>query len=341
MTSPWPLPAPPGSAPYRLRLDEVLPERTTAAIKQRSQLRFHCVGDTGGMRNPGPQQAVVAAMTSQLESPDPVRFFYHLGDIVYLHGEEENYGAQFLGPYGQYDAPIFAVAGNHDGELGPGKVGEPLAPFMRRFCVLPSTSGSARTDGHRTVPQPNLYWTLEHDLVTIVGLYTDVPEGGLIAAEQRRWLTGELSSARPDAALILAMHHPVFSADTSHGSNLALGEALDECFATAGRAPDAVFSAHAHNYQRFSRSYAGRAIPYVVAGSGGFPELHRLGYGIPDTPASFAGLPGVTLEAYQYAAFGFLTVTAEPGGARVDYNTVVRRRPVRFDSFSIGCAGVI
>jgi hypothetical protein len=164
--------------------------------------------------------------------------------------------------------------------------------------------------------------------------------GGLIAAEQRRWLIGELSSARPDAALILAMHHPVFSADTAHGSNLALGEALDECFAAADRAPDAVFSAHAHNYQRFSRSYAGRPIPYVVAGSGGFPELHRMGYGIPDSPASFAGLPGVTLEAYQYAAFGFLTVSAGPGGARVDYNTVVRRRPVRFDSFSVGCAGV-
>jgi hypothetical protein len=96
-----------------------------------------------------------------------------------------------------------------------------------------------------------------------------------------------------------------------------------------------VFSAHAHNYQRFSRAYDGRDISYIVAGSGGFHELHRLGYGIPDTPASFAALPGLTLEAYQHAAFGFLTVTAGPAGARVDYSTVVRRRPVAFDSFAI------
>jgi hypothetical protein len=102
-----------------------------------------------------------------------------------------------------------------------------------------------------------------------------------------------------------------------------------------------VFSAHAHNYQRFARHYEGREIPYVVAGSGGFPELHRLGYGIPDTPASFAGLPGLTLEAHQHAAFGFLTVSAGPAGARVDYNTVVRRRPVLFDQFWIEPAGAV
>lgn len=336
VTSPWPLPPPTGPAPYRLRLADVLTSQECADIDRKGEVRFHCVGDTGGLRNPGPQQAVVAAMISQLDGSDPVRFFYHLGDIVYLHGEDENYRAQFSSPYAGYGAPIFAVAGNHDGELGPVKTGEPLAPFVKRFCAR---SVALDWSEDRRVPQPNVYWTLEHEFVTIVGLYTDVPEGGLIAEEQRRWLIGELSDARRDAPLILAMHHPVFSADTSHGSNLALGEVLDRCYARADRAPDAVFSAHAHNYQRFSRTYRGQTIPYLVAGSGGFPELHRLGYGIPDTPAWFAGLPGLTLEAYQHAAFGFLTVTAGPDGARVDYSTVVRRRPVRFDSFAVGCAG--
>jgi hypothetical protein len=194
-----------------------------------------------------------------------------------------------------------------------------------------SPSNAAR----RAVPQPNVYWTLEHDWVTIVGLYTDVPEGGLITGDQRCWLIGELAAARPEVTLIVAMHHPVYSADSAHGSNLALGQALDECFESAGRVPDAVFSAHAHNYQRFTRAYDGRSIPYVVAGSGGFPELHRLGYGVPDTPASFAGLPELTLEAYQHAAFGFLTVSAGPTGTRVDYSIVVRRQPAAFDSFWI------
>jgi hypothetical protein len=275
-------------------------------------------------------------MQAQIDGEDPVRFFYHLGDIVYLHGEEANYRAQFLEPYGGYDAPIFAIAGNHDGDRSPGTDAPSLAAFVQHFCApAPAAPHPAR----RTVPQPNVYWTLEHDWVTIVGLYSGVPEGGLIEPEQRRWLIGELAAARRGVTLIVAMHHPVYSADSAHGSNLALGEALDECFASAGRAPDAVFSAHAHNYQRFTRLHDGRAIPYVVAGSGGFPELHRLGYGVPDTPAWFARLPELTLEAYQQAAFGFLTVSAGPTRARVDYSTVVRRLPAAFDSFWITPAG--
>jgi hypothetical protein len=44
------------------------------------------------------------------------------------------------------------------------------------------------------------------------------------------------------------------------------------------------------------------------------------------------GLSDLTLEAYQQAAFGFLTVSAGPGMARIDYSTVVRRRSVLYDS---------
>jgi len=135
--------------------------------------------------------------------------------------------------------------------------------------------------------------------------------------------------------LLLAMHHPVYSADIEHGSNLSLGDTLDGCFAASGRAPDAVISAHAHNYQRFSRNFKGRAVPYLVAGSGGYPELHGLGRGIPRPPASFTGLPGLSLEAFQHRAFGFLTVTVDYGRARLDYNLVVRRRPVAFDSVTV------
>ena len=96
-----------------------------------------------------------------------------------------------------------------------------------------------------------MHWSLRHELVTVIGLYTGVADGGQLDEPQRRWLIGELSAAPPDAVLLLAMHHPVYSADVEHGSNLVLGEVLDECFARAGRAPDAVLAAHAHNYQRF------------------------------------------------------------------------------------------
>ena len=336
--TPLALPPPTGDTPYRLRITDVLASPAVDAINKVGALRFHCVGDTGGFHNPIPQRAVAAAMATELDGLQPVNFFYHLGDIVYLNGERAGYRSQFFDPYECYGAPIVGVAGNHDGDLAPGNDAAPLEAFMEQFCAPAQAAGMSSR--RRAQHQPNVYWTLAHEWVTIVGLYTGVREGGTLDRRQLSWLTAELNAARSGVTLILAMHHPVFSADRIHGSNLALRDALDECFDRAGRPPDAVFSAHAHNYQRFTRNFRGREIPYVVAGSEGFHELHGLGYGVPEPPASFAGLPDLTLEAHQHQAFGFMTVTCGPGGARVDYNTVVRRRPAPFDSFEIRLDGV-
>jgi hypothetical protein len=331
-----------GSPPYRRRLADVLAPEEMIAIERAGALRFHCVGDTGGLHDPRPQRRVAAAMVSELTGESPVNFFYHLGDIVYLHGEEANYRSQFFSPYADYHAPIFAIPGNHDGELAPGSRAGTLEAFIKIFCSPSRSWRDAAAEPRRpTASQPNVYWTLLHDWVTIVGLYTNVPEGGQIAADQLCWLTQELREAPSGVTLILAMHQPVFSADCGHGSNLALGEALDGCFANAGRAPDAVFSAHAHNYQRFARIHGGREIPYAVAGSGGFRERHVLGLGVPQTPASFPGLDGVTLQAYEDRAHGFMTVTAGPTSAQVVYSSVSAREQRSFDSFRIAPASPI
>jgi len=335
------LPPPAGAAPYRLGLESIVGPDTTAAISRAGRLRFHAIGDTGGHGNPGPQHAVVAAMATELAGAHPARLLYHLGDVVYPHGEPSGYPAQFQDGYRSYRAPIVGVPGNHDGECPLDDAGLPLSAFTAQFCapnpeLRPVPSPGQGQSGRRAAAhQPHVHWTLRHDLVTIVGLYTGVRDGGQLDPPQRDWLIGELRAARADAVLLLAMHHPVYSADVEHGSNLSLGAILDDCFAASGRAPDAVLSAHAHNYQRFSRSLNGRCVPYLVAGSGGFPELHRLGRGIPEPPAAFTGLPGLSLDAFQHRAFGFLTVTAAPGRARLDYNLVVRRRPVAFDSVTV------
>ncbi|MGO9961588.1 MAG: metallophosphoesterase family protein [Solirubrobacteraceae bacterium] len=294
-------------------------------IERAGVLRFHCVGDTGGLVDPRPQRAVAAAMIGELNGPEPVDFFYHLGDVVYLHGEQSGYGAQFFSPYARYAAPIFAVPGNHDGDPAPGGREQSLDAFVRTFCV---EGGPLRP----TVGQPHVFWTLVHPWLRIVGLYTNVPEGGQVGDDQLEWLTGELRAAPPEVTLILAMHHPVYSIDIVHGSNLAFGDVLDDCFRRAGRAPDAVFSAHSHNYQRFSRWHQGRLIPYVVAGSGGFYERHGLGWGVPPTPATFPEPTDVTLECHQDSGYGFMTVSAGPAGARVVYSTVCG---VAFDRFAI------
>jgi acid phosphatase type 7 len=334
-----PLPPPTAPPPYRRRLADVLAPEDTVAIQRAGVLRFHCVGDTGGLNDPRPQRRVAAAMVAELAAEPPVQFFYHLGDIVYLHGEEANYRSQFVSPYADYYAPIFAIPGNHDGQLAPGSRAGTLEAFVKTFCSpSPPLRDIAGRPRRPAASQPNVYWTLLHDWVTIVGLYTNVPEGGQIAADQLAWLTEELRQSPPGVTLILAMHHPVYSADRGHGSNLALGGALDECFARAGRVPDAVFSAHAHCYQRFARTSGGREIPYVVAGSGGFHERHALGIGLPETPASFPGLEGVKLMAYQDREHGFMTVAAGPNGAQVVYTSVSGGARRRFDSFRIAPA---
>jgi hypothetical protein len=151
-----------------------------------------------------------------------------------------------------------------------------------------------------------------------------------------RWLIEELRAAPADATLILTMHQPVYAADVTHGSNLTLADALEGWFTEAGRVPDAVFTGHAHNYQRFARRHADRAIPYVVAGAGGYYERHPMADGLPSLPASFSSAPGVTLEAYEDQAHGFMTVTVRPDGAEVAYTAVTERSTRVVDRFRLG-----
>jgi acid phosphatase type 7 len=331
-----PLPEPSGRPPYRHRLADVLSPEQLAGIERAGALRFHCVGDTGGWHNPRPQRRVAAAMVGELRGTEPVHFFYHLGDIVYPHGEDANYSSQFLSPYSAYTAPIFAVPGNHDGEVSRYSRAGALEPFVKTFCSpLPPLHDAAVAVPRPAAGQPNVYWTLVHDWIRVIGLYSNVHEDGEIAEDQLEWLTTELIDAPVGVTLVVAVHQPVYSVDIVHGSNLALGEALDACFARAGRVPDAVFSAHCHNYQRFVRGVDGREIPYAVAGGGGFHERHDVGTALPALPASFPGLPGVTLAAHQSARHGFMTVTVRPGGAEVVYNTVSETGALEFDSFRI------
>ncbi|HWE13331.1 MAG TPA: metallophosphoesterase [Solirubrobacteraceae bacterium] len=331
-----PLPEPRGPAPYRRALADVLRAEQLGAIERHGALRFHCVGDTGGWRDGHPQHRVATAMAQELTGAQPVHFFYHLGDVVYPHGEEAHYGAQFLSPYRGYRAPIFAIPGNHDGEAPAEDPSCSSWPFLRTFCSPSTPLHDASLDVRRPLPQqPHIHWTLVHEWVWIIGLYTNVPEDGEVDAAQLDWLVSELRAAPNDVTLIVAAHRPVYSADVVHGSNLELGDALDSCFARAGRVPDAVFGAHAHNYQRFTRRIDGRPVPYVVAGSGGFHERHRLGAGLPMTPVCFPGLRDLTLDAYQCTGHGYMTVTVTPSGADVVYRISSNTGVAEFDSFAI------
>jgi 3',5'-cyclic AMP phosphodiesterase CpdA len=253
-------------------------------------------------------------MDRAFEAPDPASrpsFFYHLGDVVYYYGQAEEYYPQFYEPYIHYPAPIFAIPGNHDGDLPPqpARGGRSLDAFVRNFCAdAPGITPEAKDIPRDAMTQPNVYWTLEAPFITIVGLYTNVPEGGKLDDDQKEWLSSELRDAPGDKALIVAMHHPIYSADGHHSGSKNMEQVLDRAIEQTGRIPNAVFAGHVHNYQRFTRRRDGREVPYIVAGAGGYWHLHyvekHLGVRV-QTPFTTQD-PNITLESYCDDRHGYL-----------------------------------
>lgn len=299
-----PLPAPTGKAPYRMALEDALMDGEAA----NESLTFFVVGDTGGVKDPKPQLEVAAAMIDAAPSAG-AELVYHLGDISYFNGAEVEYGPQFYEAYAHLNLPIVGIPGNHDGD--PEDDGEPsLQAFMENMCssapALPEKWAEFNRD---TMTQPNCYWTATHELVTIIGLYTNVPSGGEIYPDQLAWFIGELEAAPTDRALIVALHHPPLSCDAHHGGSERMGNLLTTAFNEAGRFPDLVLSGHVHNYQRFGVRHEGsgsKTVPYIVCGAGGYHNLHAMAA---DAQPGMEIVPGVSLAAFDAVEWGFLDLT--------------------------------
>jgi hypothetical protein len=307
-----PLPPPTGSFPYHLALSDVLSPEKMQQITTSGRLVFHMVGDTGGVMTPVPQMNVATQMDAdserQVNGAAP-QFFYHLGDVVYFFGEAKEYFGQFYEPYEQYPAPIFAIPGNHDGDLSPDMQTAQtpsLAAFVDNFCQrIPHHTRDALDAPRSGMNQPNVYWTLDTSLARFIGLYTNVPEGGRLDDDQIAWFTQELKAVPANQAALVMMHHPVYSGDSHHSGSVYMGQVLDEVIANAGRTPDGVFCGHVHNYQRFTRTINGKQVPFIVAGAGGYHNLHKMVADFKGEAA--ASLPeGVVFENACDNLFGFL-----------------------------------
>ena len=347
-----PLPPPTGQSPFRLELASVIGADAAAAIEQAGTLVFHAVGDTGGVTSPQPQQIVADWMEHDCETLNPApAFFYHLGDVVYFDGERNRYYDEFYEPYLHYPGPILGIPGNHDGDLGIPPIGSSLEGFMVNFCATsPAVTPDARDVGRPAMTQPNCYWTLQAPLVTIIGLYTNCPEHGVVEQDQADWFQSELAAADKGKALIVALHHPPYSADGHHGASQPMRRLLTDAFAKAGRVPDLVLTGHVHNYQRFSVPQAdGKPLAFIVAGAGGYPNLHYMALvngAPPPIPWTDPGT-GVTLEAYnQEHRHGFLRLTVTKTEIAGVYTTVPRPQeswtagPVQaIDTFTIAVRG--
>lgn len=315
-----------------LSLEAVLPGVTDESEKA-GGLAFHALGDTGGIHGNETQNAVAAAMQDQIAQAgwkERPRFLFHLGDIVYLNGESSQYIAQFYEPYQYYDAPIFAIPGNHDGETVGGAGGDEgeasLFAFMQNFC----SSVPKRLFKHRpTMTQPYCYWRLEAPFVHIIGLYSNI-DGQLDRRGEKRqqdWLVEQLMSVPTDKWLVVAAHHPCLSLDETHGGYVDIISAMDAAFLASERVPDLVLAGHVHSYQRFSRDFLGKTLPYIVAGAGGFANssrsLHKLQKGLVVDRLPFTTLlPTVRLESCDVMNAGFLRVEASATNLRAEYFSV-------------------
>jgi hypothetical protein len=309
-TSFQPLPRPLGLPPYHYDLAAKFPA-IADAIAQEGQMVFHVVGDSGGVKDGEFQDNVAAQMIDQLTSGKGAKplFCYHVGDVVYFTGMIDDYYAQFYEPYAHYDVPIFSIPGNHDGEVDDPTAQTSLDGWVEYFMQANPDVDPISKDAPRVqLDLPNVYWTLVTPVATIIGMYTNVPEGGSIDSTQQQWITNEFATAPTDRALILALHHPIYSFDDFHSGSSKMSDVLENAIRDTGRVPNLVLTGHVHDYQRIEQTIApGGPTPFIVTGNGGYHNLHA----VHSSPGDKAPDSNAVLKYANAETWGFMTLTID------------------------------
>lgn len=278
-TSFQPLPRPLGMPPYHYSLTDNFPA-VAANIESAKKMVFHVLGDSGGVQDAEFQGWVAQQMVEEAGDggPQAPQFCYHVGDVVYFTGANDDYYAQFYEPYAHYTPPILAIPGNHDGEVDDPSAQTSLDGWVEYFMQAHPDVDPISKDAPRVgLNLPNPYWTLNTPFATIIGMYTNVPEGGSIDSVQQQWVTNEFATAPTDRALILALHHPIYSFDVFHSGSSKMADVLENAIRDTGRVPNLVLSGHVHDYQRIEQNIApGSPTPFIVCGNGGYHNLHSL-----------------------------------------------------------------
>jgi hypothetical protein len=279
---------PPVKGKSVMTLADIVGTAGATDIEKSHKLVFHATGDTGKSKDSAQGDvADVMAKDFNINRPaDSPAFFFHLGDVIYLHDKDARLRTEFYEPYSHYPGKIIAIPGNHDGEVFPKTDPTSLNAFLATFCApsakVPPIAGSIFRE---TMTQPGVYWRLVTPVADFVSLYSNTAEnpgyisGTIPGPAQKKWLITTLKDiaaerqANGKRALVMATHHPPFSSSGHSGSAEMLADIDDACKA-AGIMPDVFLCAHAHTYQRYTRRvpFGGKtlAIPYIVCGIGGF-----------------------------------------------------------------------
>jgi acid phosphatase type 7 len=304
-----PLPRPLGLSPFHYALSDHFP---TAAkhIKDAGKMVFDVLGDSGGVQDAEFQSSVAKEMVNALakSGKNAPQFCYHVGDVVYFTGAHDDYYSQFYEAYEQYTPPIFAIPGNHDGEVDDPKVQTSLDGWVAYFMQPKPDVDPISKDAPRVgLNLPNPYWTLITQFATIVGMYTNVPEHGSIDSNQQQWLTNEFATADKNLPLILALHHPIYSFDVFHSGSSKMADALENAIRDTGRVPNLVLTGHVHDYQRIEQNIAPSGpTPFLVCGNGGYHNLHQV-----HSPNGTVASDTHAKLVYSKVIWGYLTLTID------------------------------
>ena len=306
-TSFQPLPRPLGLPPYHYDLAQNFAS-ISDEIKKVGKVIFHVVGDSGGVQDGEFQGHVAEALIESLNHDPVPQFCYHVGDVVYFTGMHDDYYAQFYEPYAHYTPPIFSIPGNHDGEVDDPTAQTSLDGWVDYFMQsVPDVDPISKDAPRIGLDLPNVYWTLTTQFATIVGMYTNVPEHGSIDSTQQQWLTNEFETADEGRALILALHHPIYSFDAFHSGSSKMADALENAIRDTGRVPNLVLSGHVHDYQRIEQKIAPDGpTPFIVCGNGGYHNLHQ----VHSKAGDKAKDTGAVLK-YAAVKWGFMTLTID------------------------------
>ncbi|WP_405577344.1 metallophosphoesterase family protein [Streptomyces sp. NBC_01190] len=245
---------------------------------------FLLMADTG--EGDDPQYAVVPGL---LKAGEGTRFALLSSDVLYPVGSANEYGLKFFRPYRDYQAPIYAVPGNHDWYDG-------LTGFMRVFCRAPELAKSPRptalsrawwrtllwkspdtpddaaldqarlmrSDPAQAAEQPGPYWALDTGPLRIIGIDTGLL--GDIDQRQGAWLRRVAQGSRPK---ILITGSPIYVDGEHHPCAIEGGGTVDDIVRDPANNFVAAIGGDIHNYQHYPVDVDGRRIEYVVTGGGG------------------------------------------------------------------------
>jgi hypothetical protein len=273
-------------------------------------------------------------------------FLFHLGDVIYGPDKAAHYADRFYRPYRHYPGKILASPGNHDGEVTSAVDSPSLKDFQANFCAAKAVvpPPAAGTGIYReTMTLPGVYWMLDAPFARIIGLYSNRLENpgylegitnGQNDTSQIDWLKKTLASiskSKDKKALVIATHHPPYS-QSGHSGSTQMNQTIDDACAKTGVTPDLFLSAHAHNYQRYTRHISGKQVPYIVVGTGGMPPQ-------PVATASGApvGGPDLTYDS-AVASYGYLYVTVSDKQLKTEFWQLGQQHTKAFNTVIVDLA---